>query len=62
MILEAGKVYDLDALVFTGWTDGDGSGAMGYNVQHYFVAVGRSGGRYLGPDICGIEPIFEDAP
>ena len=58
MILEAGKIYNLDELVCTGWTDGDGSGAMGYNVWDYFDAEGR----YLGPDICGIEPIFEDAP
>lgn len=58
MILETGQIYDPNALVFIGWTDGDGSGAIGYNVWDYFDA----GGRYLGPDICGIEPIFEDAP
>lgn len=38
-----------------GWTIGDGSGHEGYNVSDYF-----KGGKYLGPDSHGIEPIFEN--
>ena len=58
MILETGQIYERAALTFIGWTEGDGSEPLGYSVKYYF----DSQGRYLGPDICGIEPIFEDAP
>lgn len=52
--LENGKQYDVTALVFAGWTGGDGSGHDGYNWRDYF----GPDGRYLGPDQHGIEPLF----
>ena len=58
MILETGKIYECAALTFIGWTAGDGSEPLGYDMRYYFDGQGR----YLGPDIYGIEPIFEDAP
>ena len=52
MTLEKGNVYDPSKMELLGWTNGDGSGSMGYNFADYFDADGR----YLGPDCCGIEP------
>jgi hypothetical protein len=40
-----------------GWTEGDGSGHDGYNAYDYF---NRETGAYLGADVYGIEPIFEE--
>jgi len=40
-------------LDYEGWTRGDGSGHEGYAGGDYFA-----GGRYLGPDPHGIEPIY----
>ena len=54
MKLTKGEKYDTDALAFTGWTEGDGSGSDGYHVCDYF-----HDGVYLGPDQHGIEPEFE---
>jgi len=63
MRLQQGKVYDIKALKFTGWTgnesiyDDQGNrnpGMDGYNVADYF----DDNGRYLGPDIHGVEPTF----
>lgn len=53
--LEIGPRYDLTGSELVGWTEGDGSGSMGYDVSYYF-----HNGYYLGPDICGIEPIFKE--
>lgn len=50
-----GAVYDTDALTFTGWTEGDGSGHEGYSCWDYFDAECR----YRGADSHGIEPLFE---
>lgn len=54
--LEIGKWYE-DWIDFTlaGWTEGDGSGAVGYLVEDYF----QDGHIYTGPDGSGIEPLFE---
>lgn len=52
--LETGRKYDVAALTFAGWTDGDGTSRDGYNVWDYFVADGV----YQGPDEHGIEPTF----
>ncbi len=51
--LTQGTVYEIESLTLHGWTTGDGSGHEGYHVGDYFDA----GGRYLGPDQHGIEPI-----
>ena len=56
MKLTKGTKYDASKLTCTGWTEGDGSGHDGYNVADYFTADGT----YLGPDECGIEPIFAE--
>jgi len=56
MRLTQGKVYDVSALQFAGWTTGDGTGADGYRAGDYF----DSRGVYLGPDEHGIEPVFSD--
>lgn len=59
MKLEKGKKYDSEKLIdelFIGWTDGDGSGAAGYNASDYFDPQGY----YLGPDVHEIEPVFHD--
>lgn len=44
-----------------GWT-GD---ATGYNVADYFLGslggTARSGPKYLGPDVDGIEPVWSDS-
>lgn len=54
-VLVKGKWYDRrKSLVLFGWTEGNGSGADGYCIDDYF-----NDGVYLGPDECGIEPIFE---
>jgi len=53
MNLSIGTTYDTAALICTGWTAGDGSGHEGYHYGDYF-----DGGRYLGPDQHGIEPLF----
>lgn len=53
--LTKGNKYDVSTIVFTGWTDGDGTGHDGYNVSDYFAADGT----YRGPDEHGIEPIVE---
>ena len=53
LTLTPGQTYDLNTLVFAGWTTGDGSTTDGYNVADYFP-----GSKYLGPDEHGIEPIF----
>lgn len=53
MRLTKGNRYDLTALTFCGWSDGDGSGHEGYTLHDYFDC-----GIYLGPDEHGIEPIF----
>ena len=58
MILQKGKIYAQSLLILRGWTAGDGSDHVGYAEEYYFDAYGR----YLGPDIHGIEPIFEDQP
>ena len=52
-----GMIYDIHALELMGWTDGDGTGTEGYNLADYFDAAGK----YLGPDICGIEPMVRIA-
>lgn len=54
--LTKGESYDLDTLIPTGWTEGDGTGHEGYHVADYF-----RDGVYLGPDEHGIEPEFESA-
>lgn len=65
MKLQQGKAYDVTALKFTGWTgsesiyDDQGNrnpGMDAYNVVDYF----DDDGRYLGPDMYGVEPIFAD--
>lgn len=56
MTLMQGKLYTISHLVLLGWTDGDGSGAEGYNLLDYFDYEGR----YLGADQHGIEPIVEE--
>jgi len=58
MTLETGRKYDLDTLHFTGWTAGDGSETIGYNIADYF----GPDGTYKGPDTCGIEPTFRLTP
>ncbi|NCX99975.1 MAG: hypothetical protein EBX35_15730, partial [Planctomycetia bacterium] len=57
MRLTQGKVYDVSALQFAGWTTGDGTGADGYRAGDYF----DSRGVYLGPDEHGIEPVVRPA-
>lgn len=49
--LTKGNKPILSAFIFTGWTEGDGSGHAGYHVDDYF-----RDGVYLGPDEHGIEP------
>lgn len=53
--LTTGRRYEVDTLRLLGWTEGDGSGAEGYNFKHYFGPTGA----YLGPDEHGIEPLFD---
>jgi hypothetical protein len=57
MLLTKSETYDIDALEFSGWTEGDGSSTDGYSAWAYFDADRR----YLGPDEYGIEPEFADA-
>lgn len=54
MKLETGKIYDQDALRFTGWSNGE-TDIPGYSAWEYFGLDSR----YLGPDSEGIEPEFE---
>lgn len=49
------RIYDRRTLEHIGWTEGDGSGHAGYNVNYYFAD-----GVYLGPDEHGIEPTFSE--
>ena len=56
--LTIGETYDRAELTLTGWTEGDGAGTEGYAAECYFDADGR----YLGPDVHGIEPVFEVTP
>jgi len=55
--LTPGQEYDLHKLTCIGWIGPDGICAhmTGYQVTHYFDECGE----YLGPDVHGIEPIFE---
>lgn len=53
--LTVGTRYKVESLQFSGWTDGDGSGADGYNILDYF----GDDDSYKGPDQHGIEPIFD---
>jgi len=55
--LDENETYDLDDWTHIGWTEGDGTGHEGYDHLEYF-AGGQAGGRYLGPDKHGIEPVF----
>ena len=53
-VLAKGTRYpDWSEMRLVGWTDGDGSGADGYDMWAYFGADGE----YLGADAHGIEPI-----
>lgn len=52
--LVAGHAYNMDALRFVGWTNGDGTSTDAYCVEEYFDVRGR----YRGPDHHGIEPMF----
>ena len=54
MILKKGDSYS-SGLRHVGWTRGDDSGHEGYDLWDYF-----SGDKYLGPDMHGIEPVFDD--
>src|SRR5262245_53187635 len=54
--LHQGCLYNHYFLTLVGWTEGDGSGHLGYSYLSYF-----SDGRYLGPDAHGIEPLFVEA-
>ena len=65
MKLTKGQKYNVETLEFAGWTGNDAiydesgnrnPGMDGYNVSDYFDADGR----YLGPDIYGVEPTFAD--
>lgn len=49
-----GRIYDVSALEFIGWTRGDGTSTTGYNAWDYF----DSNGRFLGADRHRIVPIF----
>ena len=56
MILKKGESYRISGLRHVGWTRGDDSGHEGYDLWDYF-----SGDfAYLGPDMHGIEPVFDD--
>ena len=55
--LTEGERYDTGQLVLAGWTHGDGSGHESYSYWDFFDAEGR----YLGPDVCGIEPLFAES-
>jgi hypothetical protein len=50
--LVVGAVYRDDELDLYGWTKGDGTSTEGYDWSCYF----ERDGRYLGPDVHGIEP------
>lgn len=52
--LTEGQVYDVSTLELIDWTEGDGTGTEGYDCWNYF----DRDGRYLGPDIHGIEPVM----
>ena len=63
MILQKGKSYRISGLRHVGWTRGDDSGHDGYDPWDYFSGNKYSeDGKYLGPDIHGIEPVFNDEP
>lgn len=60
--LVTGDTYDVASLEFLGWAGNDAiydeagnrnPGMDGYSVADYF-----DNGRYLGPDIHGVEPLF----
>ena len=55
MMLQQYETYDVESLTLVGWTEGDGTGADGYMLAEYF----DDDGRYLGPDMHGIEPICD---
>ncbi|NWG72770.1 MAG: hypothetical protein HXY23_14355 [Parvularculaceae bacterium] len=54
--LNKGEKYDLSKMIekFAGWNTTD-TDLAGYNVWDYF----DFDGTYLGPDVDGIEPVFE---
>ncbi len=58
--LTPGARYDVDALrqTFFGWWTRDGflDHVPGYFLEGYFDRLGR----YLGPDVFGIEPLFAE--
>jgi hypothetical protein len=56
--LKPGQKYDLRALAYShcGWTAGDGTSTLGYDAWWYF----DNDGVYLGPDMHGIEPLFDE--
>lgn len=57
--LTPGRCYDVTGLQLLGWTWGLGVQPPeldGYNIHDYLP-----GGRYLGPDRYGVEPIFDPA-
>jgi hypothetical protein len=56
MKLTTGQRYDTEQLECIGWTYGDGSSTACYSCWAYFDADGT----YLGPDVHGIEPEFDE--
>ena len=59
--LKTGRFYDTNNLEFIRWENEKGDrvedGVVEYAAWAYFDEVGC----YLGPDIDGIEPVFEEA-
>ena len=67
MKLTKDELYYTSKLKFESWTDGDGTGAVGYYWEAYFqdhaqydLASEDTLLEYLGPDDRGIEPEFEE--
>lgn len=57
MKLEEGKIYMVENLQFSTWSNPNLENTEGYNVGDYFLPDGE----YLGPDDLGIEPEFKDS-
>ena len=63
MTLQVGHYYDVDTLRLLEWTGPDGwdKDTTGYLLECYFHEPSPDGlSRYIGPDVYGVEPVFDD--
>jgi hypothetical protein len=56
MKLKKGKKYDTNQLRYAGWSNANDENIAGYSAWAYFDS---ESGEYLGPDVYGVEPLFE---